>query len=733
MLKVIDLGAGMAPALIVRHLADFGASVTRLVPRGGDPFDGRYPAMDIWRAGVELIEDLGEAGRLDALLAQADVCITGGEDHPELPRRTLGLDVLSRHPRLIVLDIEGGPAGTRHAGRAATDILMQARSGLAFEHYSKRPLLMGFEPTAYGAALHGLIGLYAALLQREEDGRGQRVSTSIYEGALSWPHLFWWKGEKPTPAARFVTPKDPWPLIFRCADGVFIQVVLGSFGSKGRLYRILQIDDPSVDINDSGMPKPTADVKNFFGDIDTLAAHVAKFQSRELLAAIWAAGLPAEPVLPPGGCWDEPQVVINGSIVREPDGTRRVGAPMVAHESPAKRTDRPRSAAAPHDAPRPPLAGLRVIDFGAFVAGPYVSALLSDLGADVIKIEPISGEPSRGMVRSYAGVNRGKRCVALDMKSEEGLRIARQLCLSADVVVNNFRPGVSARLGVDATTLHKSKPELVVLECSAYGVSGPKAQNAGFDMCFQALCGHDYRAGGTGNPPLWNRTSMVDFATGMIGAVAIIQRLYVRARSGAGARIDTSLLSTGLFLLSQLVQRPDGRFEGAPLLDASQTGLHPAERFYECADGWIAVCARGDAMARRLVDALSLPKAMSATPANWDARDAEAIAAALKSLASAEAVRRLESAQVWTEPCCTDGQSLNLDDPDLARQGTLYEATHPVFGRIVLLGSMSRLSRAAPAPRRPDPLPGEHTGEILRELGRSDTEILGLRERKVVA
>src|SRR5258706_435290 len=120
---------------------------------------------------------------------------------------------------------------------------------------------MSFEPSNYGAALHGLAGLFAALLQRESSGRGQVVATSLFEGALTWPMLLWCEAEKPTPVSNFVMPKDPWPLIFKCADGVWVQVVLGSAGSKGRLYRILKVDDPTVDINDSGMPKPTADAE----------------------------------------------------------------------------------------------------------------------------------------------------------------------------------------------------------------------------------------------------------------------------------------------------------------------------------------------------------------------------------------------------------------------------------------------------------------------------------------
>ena len=547
-LVVADFGIGMAAALVSKYLAEAGAAITRVEPPQGDPFHKVYAAYDVWRRGMSSDKLAGSsAERRAELLSRADIAIVGGEDYPGIDWRQDVASLQLQYPRLVVLDIQGYPAGTAYADRPASDLLVQARSGLAAEHYSKRPFVMGFEPSNYGAAMQGLFGLFVALLQRESTGRGQVVATSLFEGALSWPLFIWVEATRGTPASNFVMPKDPWPLIFKCSDGKYVQIVLGSAGSKYKLYKILNIDDPTVGPNDSGMPQPSGDMKNFFGNIDLLAAHVAKQPSKQLVEAIWAAGLPAEPVLSPGECWDDPQVLHNEIVVRDADGVRHVGHPITYRPSPAPKRARPAGAL--------PLSGIRVLDLGAFVAGPYASTLLTDLGTDVIKVEPLVGDPNRAIFRSFTSVSRGKRCIGLDLKAPEGLKIARQLCLSADVVTSNFRPGVSARLGVDAPTLHKLKPELIVVETSAYGASGPRAEGAGFDMCFQALCGHDVRAGGVDNPPLWNRTSMVDFAGGLLGGIAIVQALYVRARTGAGAEMGTGLLNAGLYLLSELIQR----------------------------------------------------------------------------------------------------------------------------------------------------------------------------------
>jgi crotonobetainyl-CoA:carnitine CoA-transferase CaiB-like acyl-CoA transferase len=185
-LQIVDLGLGMAPALVAKFLREVGASITRVEPPAGDPFYDVYPAYAVWRRGIE--HDKGASSspdKLDALLARADVCIVGGEDYPGVDARRSAAELQARHPRLVVLNIEGYPAGTEHAGQPATDVLVQARSGLAYEHYSRRPLLMSFEPSSYGAALHGLCGLLAALVHRESTGHGQVVSTSLYEGSLT--------------------------------------------------------------------------------------------------------------------------------------------------------------------------------------------------------------------------------------------------------------------------------------------------------------------------------------------------------------------------------------------------------------------------------------------------------------------------------------------------------------------------------------------------------------------
>jgi crotonobetainyl-CoA:carnitine CoA-transferase CaiB-like acyl-CoA transferase len=701
-IRVVDLSVGMASALIAKYLADSGAQVVRVEPEGGDPFYGCYPAYEVWRRGSILNREARrDPSKLRDLLATADVCIQGGEDHPDLKRRDDAQAIAAANPRIVVLDIASHPPGSRDAGRPLNELLAQARSGLCYEQSDARPIFMGYRPANYGATLQGLCALLGALYAREVNGRGQIVRTSLFEGALTWLGLLWGDFERASPQC-FLTPKDTTPLIFRCADGAYIHFVIGAPGSKYQTYRILGIEDPSVQPGDSGMPDFSSGTRNFFGDVDLLASHIAKRNSGELLDAMWNAGLPAERVSDPGACWDSPQSVHNGLVLRDPDGTRHVGNPIKAKKS---------AAAHPPSGcdSMQPLGGVRIIDFGAYLSGPKASSVLADLGADVIKVEPPNGDPNRGSFRSFIAANRGKRAIVLDLKTTDGLRIAHDLSAKADIVCNNFRSAAAARLGIDAGSLHGLNPGLIVLESPAYGSSGPMAERAGFDMVMQAVCGHEIRAGGEGNEPLWNRTVMCDFAGGMLGAIGLLSALLYRARTGNGVALDVSLFNAGVFLLSELVQRPDGSFEGAEPINGSRTGLHPAEALYEAKDGWLAISVQNENATEGLSRILRLEGKLSTDAKAWGASEAGAIAGAVAQRPVAELSAALESAGVWTEVCRTQMER------EILNSQCARITSHRTLGRIREIGPLFRFSESRIGNDLAIPDLGEHTRQVLAE------------------
>jgi crotonobetainyl-CoA:carnitine CoA-transferase CaiB-like acyl-CoA transferase len=192
-------------------------------------------------------------------------------------------------------------------------------------------------------------------------------------------------------------------------------------------------------------------------------------------------------------------------------------------------------------------------------------------------------------------------------------------------------------------------------------------------------------------------------------------------------------MNTGLYLLSELIQRPDGPFEGAPVLNHEQTGYHPAEQLYETEDGWIAVAARDEAMARRLVEVLRIDRTVTSPRRTWGSEVATSIATATRTRGQAELLEALSRAEVWAEACNPSGETDNLRDADLRRLGAVAPTQHPQFGAVHQIGRLVRFAGSTTPPSaRHAPLPGEHTEELLTELGFQPDAIRDLRERKIV-
>jgi crotonobetainyl-CoA:carnitine CoA-transferase CaiB-like acyl-CoA transferase len=249
----------------------------------------------------------------------------------------------------------------------------------------------------------------------------------------------------------------------------------------------------------------------------------------------------------------------------------------------------------------------------------------------------------------------------------------------------------------------------------------------------QAFCGHEVRFGGKGNPPLWNIWAFVDFAAGLMGSVAIMVALYHRARTGGGARLDVSLLNTGIFLLSELIQTPDGTFHGAPPLNALRTGCTPTESLYETRDGWIAVAARGDAAAHRFAEVLDLAEVAAKPSDAWAEAEATAISSAVRRRQRGELLAALSAAGVWADICDPGRSAAIINDPALIADGTVHRVHHPDYGNVTYLGPLFRFSRSRREAQKRAPLVGEHTRELLSELGYDSSSIEDLVEKKVVA
>jgi len=387
------------------------------------------------------------------------------------------------------------------------------------------------------------------------------------------------------------------------------------------------------------------------------------------------------------------------------------------------------------------LEGIRLLDFGQYLAGPFGPMIIGDLGADVIKIEPVRGDGMRLAAKPFFGCQRGKRDIALDLKDPAGLEIAHRLIATADVVHHNMTVGVAAKLGIDYDACRATKPDIVYCNTYAYGLDGPLSRFGGLDPLYQASSGLEYESGAVaeGNAPLYYRFGMCDASNAMLSVVAVLAALYHRARTGDGQEMWTSLLDGGAVFSSDAFL-VEGTPWDRPHIDAQLMGLHPLYRLYRTQDDdWIVVAAVRDEHWRALCSALALPHLVDderfATPQARNEHRTQ-----LASLF--EPAFLTKTAQFWTRtlddagvpnerPVDTHGGNLALFDADNVELGLVAEYDHPLFGNLRQFGELVQFSDTPGRIFGPPPLVGQHTREIMHELGYRDREIDALIERGV--
>ena len=402
---------------------------------------------------------------------------------------------------------------------------------------------------------------------------------------------------------------------------------------------------------------------------------------------------------------------------------------------------------------RRPLDGIKVLDLTHGVAGPYCTMVLGDLGADIIKIEkPERGDATRYMNVSekfhsdiprvggdyFLAVNRNKRSVAIEMKTPEGRKLCEELAAWADVVVQNFRPGVTKRLGLDYENLKRFNPRLIYANISAYGMDGVLADKAGMDIAVQARSGV-MRITGAANSeePLRPGASIADFGGGIYLVAGLLAALFDRERTGEGQEVSVSLLdATMSMLINYSVAVMDGAAEVRPL-GSGHPQLVPYQAF-PTSDGYIVVATGTNKTYRTLCEALDqMPLASDPRFASNQSRvrNRVAMVAALAGVfmrhGTAHWIDVLERADIPCAPVndlATAFAELKTTSPDMVQQ-----VQHVALGSLSQLGVPFKFSACGGDIRRAPPMLGEHTGEVLSELlGRSSEAIAALRSDKVI-
>ncbi|MPT39110.1 MAG: CoA transferase [Achromobacter sp.] len=391
-----------------------------------------------------------------------------------------------------------------------------------------------------------------------------------------------------------------------------------------------------------------------------------------------------------------------------------------------------------------PLTGIRILDLTRIISGPYCTSILADMGAEVIKIEaPGEGDPVRhqGVIRDglswyFANYNRNKKSVTLDLYSEEGKDILRQLIPSCDVVIENYRPGIMDRMGFGDEALKALRPDIIHCSINGFGTSGPYRDRPAFDFIAQAMSGFMSLNGGENDPPMRAGPPISDLVAGMNGALGVLAALLRRERTGCGDSVSVSLMSSMIGLLSFQASNYFASGE-LPPRTGNDHGIVAPYGLFETADGQVAIAPSNDAMYEKFLDALELQSLRSHPDfqANADRMlNRDSIKAAI------EARTRQETSRYWIErlnqygvPC---GQVLNLrevfDDPQVADQEMAIDVPHPDGQRVRMLGFPIKFAESPCRARAPAPSLGADTAAVLRELGLPEPRIEALRAKGTI-
>jgi len=754
--RVLELGQGMAGSMPGMVLADNGADVVKVEPPWGD-FARAHDGARMWNRGKRSVvldlRDPTDQATAAELADAADVVIESFR--PGVAER-LGMgwaDLARRNDRLVYCSVSGFGPATAYGALPGYEGVVAAAAG----HMMGLDVLNGAVPgqdragpiytavpvASFAAAQLAVQGILAALLARESTGRGDRVSTSLVQGlaaVLMRQELA--RGDHPGAPRATAEMNAGVELCFmtaRCSDGRYIQMCARQDHHFRAWLDAVGLGERLTEPRYARAPLGIATIADINALDAEIRARMAMRSSEEWMEEFIARDIGADPFLTPDEFLAHPQMTANGRVVTvdDPDvGTCRQvgplalftttpatignGAPRLGEHGgvrfPAPPPPAPARALLDH-----PLSGVTIVEMAYFIDGPLAGALLAEMGARVMKVEPPGGDPYRRLGLQAAKAVHGKESIVLDLKVPGAHDVVLDLVGRADVFVHTFRPGVAERLGVDSATLLARNPQLLYVHGTSYGSRGPQAGRPAFHSTPSALAGSGILQAGEGNPPVDDTYPDPCSALGV--ATAVLLALHARQRNGCAQVVETTMLTTTGYAMSPYLVR----YDGAPdwrIPDRGQHGPHALQRLYRCAEGWAFVgCAKGSEW-ERFAGMLGHPEwcgdARFRDATARLAHDAELVALLSSALAAAPASAWHERARAADVPLVAAAgvpKDVWLEDEKL-----LIEASHPAFGEYwrppVRVGFERLPSRLGPAAAA-----GEHTRAVLAELGRSPAEI----------
>ena len=749
-ITVLEMTSGRAGALAGMFLCDNGARVI-LIDHVGATFRSR-PSYRVWDRGKESVvlnlDSSDGQATLDGLISKVDVLIEG----PDISSEYTRLSALN--PRLVhcVVSAFGSEGPLR--GRQAFEEMAQARAGVlaTLPSFERGPANLAYPVAGVSAALLGSAGTVAALFAREETGRGRRVDTSLMAGALaSFPLAagghFKPAGSRPSPSGD-----SPFYGRHRCADGQWIQLACAHAGFTNKAIEVLGIRDRISDERFGGghLPRPLEVNMEL---VAIVSEAIAKRPCAEWETLFEAADVPFARAGTVEQAKSNPQVLFNKMLIDVDDpelgpmrqmglAVRLLGTPgevkgpapapgqdttRVLKELESETSTEPRDEDAPVQNDPPPLDGVRVLEIANVIAGPNTGRLLADMGAEVLKVEPLQGDISRpGDSPKFYYYSANKRSVSVNAKDPGGREVVQRLAARADVFVENMRPGASDRLGVGQADLDTLNPNIVHTHITAFGTTGPYSHRPGMDPLAQALTGLQSLQGGTHTPPVFlGGLGPTDHVASMLATFGTVMALFARSRNGRGQTVQSNLLNAGVLLGSD--EFVEYHLKPPPPDAGGAYGPNALHRIYETADGWIYVIA-DEPTAREAVAAV-LDRDLDEDD---DARLALELVELFANRPTAAWIAELDASGVPCAPVAEDYEADFFSDPQALENGMVQEHRHPVDGDLKFSGNLIRFANTTVPRRSHTPLLGENSREVLAEAGYSDSEIAELYENGVL-
>jgi len=787
-ITVLDLSQGPVGGLTTMILGDFGAKVIKTEPPGGDPFR-KMPSSLMWLRGKMSIElDIKEPQnreKLHRLAGSADIVVVPMRSI-EAEKFGADYDTLGKiNPGLIYCQITGFGDKGPYAHLPGYDGVVSAKGGRMQEisgiTKTPGPVYASVQVATHAATQSALSGILAALIERRKSGRGQMLRTSLLQGLMPYDQggSIWTQlaernprpqGQQPPYPYEWITNYDYHPV--QAGDGRWLQ--MGNLMPRAyrRYLEVTGLDEvmqtpPYSEPNNKWSP----DTRESFREI--LMRRMQEKTSDEWMKIFIDDGnVAAHKYQTSKEAMDDPDVLANGHIV-ELAGIRQLGPLARLTETPAniqtpapevgQHNDLLESAIAAEEAKplesgrseKPPLDGITVVEFAAIIATPFGVSFLADMGARVIKVEPIGGDPFRGQSNEVGAgrCNNGKESIVIDLKMDQGKAIAHGLIKNADILIHNYRSGVPEKLGIGYEDASRINPGIVYLQANGYGTRGPgKLRPSAAPIPGAALGGVTYQVGGLDGKKLLSIAGLREMArkltrandvnpdpnTSMVVCSAALLGLCAKALTGKGQRLFVDMLNANTYAnydgFVDYEAMPD-----RPPLGWALRGPHPLYRVYPCKEGWVflgLLLEEEWVSFCRIVDRSDLVDDPDYSSLDICKANEEKLVQALTELFRGKTASEWESLVGAEGLGCVVADGLStvpflLRDAHIKENGWMVPAEHRRWKEYMRHGPMVEFGRSR-CELRGAVMAGEHTEAILKELGYSGTEIAGLLESQIV-